>query len=182
MIRLLLVSLSAAALLHGCSARVSGTRDANWDRDAVDEQKSAQQERAVSLPPYPRDADLLEFDVVSTPHRYFVDAKSIDVGNDGVVRYTLVVRTAGGAANASYEGIRCASYEKRIYALGHPQRKWIEARRSVWESIDPTRTGEYQDILYKNYFCPDRAIVANRDDAVRALRNDMYRPRQGVWD
>ena len=169
----LAVTVFGTLWLHGCGgARVAGERDTDWDRTAVDAKK-VEREQTVALPPYPQDSDLVEFTVGSVPHRYFVDVKTLAVGADGVVRYALVVQTAGGARNASYEGIRCKTYEKRIYALGHPQRKWIEARRSTWEPIQSGRANEHQDVLYKEYFCPDR-IAASRDAIVRALRADFY--------
>ena len=87
------------------------------------------------------------------------------------------MQTAGGARNASYEGIRCPGYEKRIYAIGHPQGKWIEAKRSVWEPIRQGRANEHQDVLFREYFCPDRLVIS-RDAIVRALRNARYSTRQ----
>ena len=178
MIRLALV-LALGMLLLGCSARFAGQRDTDWDRQSVDEKKGAA-EQAVALPPYPRDADLVEFAFgASSSHRFFVDASTLDVGADGIVRYALVVRTAGGASNVSYEGIRCTTYEKRIYALGHPQRKWIEARRSVWEPIQ-ARANEHQAVLYAEYFCPDKRIVPDRASALRAFGAGIYGNRRDL--
>ena len=163
--------LALGLLLHGCTARVAGQHEPEWDRSGLDA-KPLPREQEVSLPAYPRDSDLIEFEVGSGAHRYFIDARSLQVGADGVVRYAVIVKTAGGASNAAYEGIRCASQEKRTYALGHPQGKWIAARRSVWEPITPGRANEHQAVLYKDFFCPDRLIVSSRDAALRALRNE----------
>ena len=179
MIRLAL-AVALGMLLVGCNTRFGGQRDADWDREAIDE-KQAAPEAAVVLPPYPKDSDLVEFAFgASGSHRYFVDASTLDVGADGVVRYTLVVRTAGGASNASFEGIRCKTHQKRIYALGHPQRKWIEARRSVWEPIQTGRANEHQSVLYAEYFCPDRRIVADRASALRAFGTGIYGNRRDL--
>ena len=41
---------------------------------------------------------------------------SLTVGTDGVVRYTVVVTSPAGARNVNYEGIRCDTYEWRLYA------------------------------------------------------------------
>jgi hypothetical protein len=173
----LAILLAMAMLLYGCGgARFAGERDTDWDRGAVDAKK-ATPEQSVILPAYPQDADLLEFTVGTVPHRYFIDGKTLAVGADGVVHYTLVVQTAGGARNASYEGIRCPGYEKRIYAIGHPQGKWIEAKRSVWEPIQQGRANEHQDVLFREYFCPDRLVIS-RDAIVRALRTARYSTRQ----
>jgi hypothetical protein len=173
------LALALGFLLLGCNTRIAGQRDTDWDRGAIDEKKPAA-EQAVVLPPYPQDANLVEFAFsASGSHRYFVDSATLDVGADGIVRYALVVKTAGGASNASFEGIRCTTYEKRIYALGHPQRKWIEARRSVWEPIQAGRANEHQAVLYAEYFCPDRRIVADRASALRAFSAGIYGTSRG---
>ena len=73
----------------------------------------------VVLPPYPQEADLLSFRVGAVRDTQFlVDTKSMAVGSDDVVRYTLVVIGSGGARNVSYEGLRCATGERRFYAFG----------------------------------------------------------------
>lgn len=162
-------ALAAAALLAGCNLRFVGTHDA--DR----EEEKPVPEKALVLPPYPSSADLLEFGAGPTgSHRFFIDARSLDVGADGVVRYALVVRAAGGATSASFEGIRCKSREKRVYAVGHPQGKWIEARRSVWEPIAVGIGSEHHAVLYNDYFCRGRLTVANREIALHALRSGRY--------
>jgi len=159
----------ALVLLAGCNTTLVGPRESDWERGALETKEAVVREQQVVLPPYPRESDLVEFGVGPTrSHRYFIDASSLQMGADGVARYALVVRTAGGASNTSYEGIRCKGYEKRIYALGRAEARWIEAKRSSWEKIDPVRT-EYQAVLYRDYLCPDRTL-ATREDALRALR------------
>lgn len=59
-------------------------------------------EGAAEMPAAPQDAGLRSFDIGSTsPNAFFVDEQSVSVGEDGVVRYTLVVRTPGGAENVT---------------------------------------------------------------------------------
>jgi hypothetical protein len=164
----------AAVLLCGCNVRVGTDPSSDWERGAVDA-KAVVREQEVVLPAYPQASDLVEF-VVATrgAHRYFIDARSLQMGADGVVRYALIIRTAGGAANTTYEGIRCKTYEKRTYAFGHPQGKWIAAKRSDWQQIEPGRE-QIQAVLFNDYLCPNRAI-ATREEALRALRSGVYRP------
>ena len=83
----------------------------------------------------------------------------------------VVIRSSGGATNVSYEGIRCSSGERRTFAFGDRDKKWVEAKRSDWEPIRPGRVNEYRRILYSEYFCPDRAVLPDRDTALRALRS-----------
>ena len=69
----------------------------DWDYD-LDQEKKPWEELQAQLPPYPKNENLLKFDTGSnTSNSYFVDATSVSVGEDHVVRYTLVVKTSGGA-------------------------------------------------------------------------------------
>jgi hypothetical protein len=159
----LLVTLAA------CSSQRDGSQRA-WERRAVDAAETTSEAKVV-YPAYPADADLIDFSPNARGgHRYFVDAKSIAIGDDGVARFSVVIKTAGGATNVTYEGIRCASREKRIYALGQKDRTWVEARRSEWEAIQRGRANEYQEMLYADAFCVDGVIARNRDVAIRSLR------------
>lgn len=38
------------------------------------------------------------------------------MGSDGIVRYVLVARSSAGTESVSFEGMRCATREVRIYA------------------------------------------------------------------
>jgi len=157
--------------LFGCGARMSGTGSSEAERTDAD--GKAVQELKPELPAYPQDRDLVEF--FPGPlgsHRYFIDAKSLSIGNDGIVRYSVVVKTSGGATNVAYEGIRCSSGEKRLYAMGDRHQKWMEAKRSDWEPIRTGKPNAYQGILFSEYFCPDRAaVLPDRETALRALRS-----------
>src|SRR4030065_1495297 len=84
-------------------------------------------ELSAQLPPAPKAENLVEFNVSSaTRNRHFVDTASISVGDDKVVRYTVVIEAAGGAKNVSFEGMRCATGERRLYAYGQPDGGWWE--------------------------------------------------------
>ncbi|WP_324778531.1 CNP1-like family protein [Thiobacillus sedimenti] len=128
-------------------------------------------EVAAKLPPYPKDANLLPFNVSSaTSNRFFVDADSISVGADQVVRYTVVVKAAGGATNVSYEGIRCETGERRLYAYGHPDGTWSKARNAGWEPIRMRSLLSYRKALYEDHFCPGGITVRDAKQAVNSLR------------
>ena len=122
------------------------------------------------LPAYPVESNLIPLNVgASTPHQYFIDAASVSTGNDGVVRYTMVIKTAGGAVNVSFEGIRCESYEQKFYAIGRSDRSWVRARNPQWREISTRQSGIQHATLYEEFFCKIRtAEPAER--IVRALR------------
>ena len=100
------------------AAGISGFASANPNFDDEYDAKPWTEVEVV-LPPYPQEADLLSFRVGAVRDTQFmVDTKSVSIGSDGVVRYTLVVIGSGGARNVSYEGLRCATGERRFYAFG----------------------------------------------------------------
>lgn len=128
-------------------------------------------ELAAQLPPTPKAENLVEFNVSSaTRHKHFVDTASISVGEDKVVRYTVVIEAAGGAKNVSFEGIRCETGERRLYAYGHPDGTWSKARNAGWEGIKFRSLLSYQKALFEDHFCPDGINVRNAGMAVRSLQ------------
>lgn len=126
-------------------------------------------EESLALPPYPSNARLIEFLVAPTSEfRFFVDPAAVRPGSDGVVRYTLVARSNAGAENVSYEGLRCASADVRIYALGR-EGGWVVSRAD-WR---PVRS-QWHIALYREYFCPLKEPIATRDEGIEALRHGGY--------
>jgi hypothetical protein len=120
---------------------------------------------------YPLEGDLLEFAIgQASSHQYFIDTRSISIGPNEIAYYTVVIRAGGGAVNVSHEGLRCKPAQKRLYALGHADKRWVRAKRSEWTEIRLTNPTEYQATLHRDAFCPQRVDVRNRDDAIRALR------------
>lgn len=157
-------ALAACVALAACGGPAPKS---DWEREH--EQQLAPSEIAVSLPALPKERDLIEFFVAATSEfRFFVDANSVSVGSDGVVRYTLVARSPAGVENVSYEGMRCASSELRVYALGRG-RAW-SVTRSEWRAMEPRTMQAWHRALYREYFCPHREPIASRQQAVYSLR------------
>lgn len=175
MMRRLAVAFAALSVLSACGPRVSGTEARDAGRGTFGEEPSGPPTEAkLELPSYPKDSDLVQFyPGAIDSHRYFIDASTLIVGADGVVRYAIVMRTSGGALNVSYEGIRCQTRERRLYAVGYPSKGWVAARRSEWEPIRSGRINEYQGMLYTDYFCPDRVVPADRASIIRSLRSGL---------
>lgn len=134
-------------------------------------------EITVQIPPTPKAENLIQFEVGPTAtHRFFVDARSLAIGSDGVIRFTSVLKTAGGAENISYEGIRCTSMEKKTYAFGHKDGKWTRSRRDQWEPITRTIANSYHAVLAQEYFCSSKVIAGNAEELLDRLRSK--RPQQ----
>jgi hypothetical protein len=120
---------------------------------------------------YPVDANLIPLDVgAETPHRYFIDALSVSTGSDGVIRYTLVIKTAGGATNVSFEGMRCESREQKYYAIGRGNKTWVRARNPQWRFVEFKEFAGHHVTLYKEYLCRGKIMVESVDQILQALR------------
>jgi len=147
---------------------------AGMDSEHDLEQDKPWSEVAAQLPPYPKAESLIPFNVSSaTSNQFFVDPGSISVGADKVVRYTVVIKAAGGATTVSYEGMRCETGERRLYAYGHPDGSWSKARNAGWEGIKFRSLLSYQKALYEDHFCPDGINVRDAKTAVESLRRGV---------
>lgn len=127
-------------------------------------------ELEVKLPGYPKDERLIRVETgPASELRFFVDRDSLSVGEDGVVRFTLVAKS-DGAANVSHEGIRCSMRERKVYAFGRPDGTWREARDPQWVRIGPPVTDLHRFVLWDDYFCPGRAPIRTANEGVDALK------------
>lgn len=134
------------------------------------------QEVAVQLPASPRQESLLPFYVsASTNNQFFVDASTLTVAEDGVVRFVLVVVGAEGGRNVSFEGMRCETKERRIYASGRGDGSWSRSRNSEWSRIRDAINNRHHATLFLEYFCPGGVIVRNAEEAKNALRQGGHR-------
>lgn len=158
----------ALLLLAGLAGCSSAPLQSDWERAHLGE---VVEEEQVAMPRYPGDAELVPFEVSRAPgFRFFVDAASVAVGKDGVVRYALVARSPQGSDNVTFEGMRCATREYRIYAFGHADRTWAGAPGG-WLSLRGSDVAPARRVLQRQFLCPDGQPVADRAQAVTALRN-----------
>ena len=87
-----------------------------------------------------------------------------------MVRYTLVIRGSGGAENVSYEGIRCETAERKLYAIGRNGSEWVRSRNDAWQVIAENALNRQHAVLFKEYFCPPGEVRPGLDQIVRSLR------------
>jgi CNP1-like family len=143
-----------------------------------DAEEKPRVETAIKHPQFPDPANLIQYSPgISTANRYFIDTQSISIDRDEVVRYTLVVRSPGGAQNVSFEGIRCVTREHKIYAFGRSDRSWSDARVSEWRWINKEESSRPRLVLYTDYFCPgEKYPVKSVKDAINLLRKGGPEP------
>jgi hypothetical protein len=151
--------LLVCAALAGCG---EPNIKSDWEREHEVQLAKEKQDDFV-LPPYPRKPQLLGFRTTPTSaFRFFIDAPSISV-EGGVVRYVLFARSEQGAENVSYEALRCANGEVRIYAVGRDGH-W-SGRPGDWRSPLP-----WHRVLAAEYFCPVKDAIRNPKEGIDNLQ------------
>ena len=135
------------------------------------------QEVEIVLPAYPREEDLVEVEI-SGPKTFafLVDTNSVSVGDDGVVRYSLIARSPAGAENVSFEGMRCEMNEYKAYAFGSQDRTWSRVSGDSWLPIRNEQTNNYRFALARYYFCPYSVPQSSSEKAVAALKHGLPHP------
>lgn len=157
----------AAALAASVCPALAQWRE--WDAD-FDEDRKPWKEIEARIPSSPRTGDLVPFEAgAASPHRFYVDARSLSVGDDGVVRYTLVIKAAGGATNVTYEGIRCELRQQKYYALGRADGNWVRARNPQWRRIEHQDVNRHHSVLYADFLCPGKQPVKSVRDVLQML-------------
>jgi len=134
-------------------------------------------EEEVKLPPFPKPGNLIKFTPsAAASNEFFIDPDSLAVGKDGVVRYTLIVKGAGGAENVSYEGIRCATREQKYYAFGRRDGTWVNARSAQWKRIEYREVNRQHAVLYDDYLCRDRRTPRTVKEAMQQFKYGGFEP------
>lgn len=138
--------------------------------------KGPWKEAEIQLPPAPALGDLLKLDIGSAATQEFsVDPKSITIETDGVVRYTVVAASRGGALSISYEGIRCESFERRVYAFGHKDGTWTRSRQIAWARIVRGARNDPGETLALDFFCEGNKQVGTVPEIVERIRYKRVR-------
>ena len=134
------------------------------------------EEIKLKLPAPPKQSDLILFDAgpARRNFQHFIDAASVGVGADGIIRYTLVIRSDMGAENVAYEGIRCVTRERKVYAYGRRDGSWRELRDPEWKKIGQAHLEGPIFVLYEDFFCPGRGLVRSASEAIAALKHGIH--------
>jgi hypothetical protein len=123
------------------------------------------------LPAVPQSASLIEFYVsAAATNHFFIDGATLAISDDGVVRYVLVVKTAGGATNVTFEGMRCSTGEYRIFASGHADGTWTKSRSETWRPIENKMVNRHHAALSREFFCVDGIPLTTAEQGRDILR------------
>ena len=160
---------------------VSLQAQSKFEEDFDDTEKPWQ-EITVQMPASPKPENLIPFYVSATAtYTFALDSKSLTVGSDAVVRYTVVAKSPGGAENISYEGIRCKAREKKLYAFGRKDGSWSRSRRDKWEPVTQHASNPHQSALMTDFFCLGESVNGTAEDIIFRMRNkpvaEKYMPK-----
>lgn len=161
------------SMIFGCSVGIfASSAVADFEEDYETRQW---QEVEVQLPSAPKSESLLPFYVsAATENRFFVDGATLSVGSDGVVRYVLLVLSPQGGRNVTFEGMRCETRERRIYASGRQDGSWSKSRKNEWIRIQDVYANRHHAALFLEYFCPVGNIVRDVAEARNALIKGVH--------
>ncbi|MEY5003211.1 MAG: hypothetical protein RL678_1020 [Pseudomonadota bacterium] len=131
-----------------------------------DAKATPKEENPLALPDAPKQENLLRYSVGAVSTMSFaIDAKSVSVGDDLIVRYSSVITSTSGAVNMSYEGIRCKTAERKLFATGRPDGSWNTVSDAEWRPVSGASATSYQATLMKDFFC-DGELVAGKASAI----------------
>ena len=169
---LALACIAGSAVLAGCSHTPPNPKDDTTFHYLLDRTSEWTENKVETLPPLPNTQDLINFDVSqNTPLHFAVDGKSLNVGSDGVIRYTVVITSPTGARNVNYEGIRCETYEWRLYAgLNADHDGWDRTVANDWTRIENGDLNAYHASLYQDYFCENKMPMGTTKTIVNNMR------------
>jgi hypothetical protein len=177
-----LMLLPAALLMlavNAVNAETPFVNDAEPDAPSSVREGRKWEEQAVRMPAWPQDADLIEIKVDGSDGRFrhYIDGKTLSIGEDDVVRYTLVTESGSGARNVSYEGLRCTPKGRfKVYAYGTGQdssgRFTPTGIAENWRQIDQRAGDAFRYELWRHYLCVPRLFKPrDRKDQLRMLKS-----------
>lgn len=132
-------------------------------------------ESATDIPAFPKEGSLIEFFVGPTErNRFYVDGSTINIGNDGIVRYVAVLKTSSGVSNVTLEAMRCSTREIKLVAVGRSDATWDKVDGPRWRFIENKTINSYRAVLSRNFLCPAGAPLRDAVEARAALRRGKH--------
>jgi hypothetical protein len=136
---------------------------------------------AMPLNP-PNQATLQPFYVSQqTIFKFGVDTNSILIGNDGITRYIVSLTSPNGNSQVQYEGIRCDSFQWRLYGT-LAGGIWEENPLSSWRTIQSNVPNRYQAALAQGAFCNFASQEKNIKTIINSLNPNGFTGQKKCWD
>ena len=118
----------------------------------------------------PNPKTLMPFYVSQTTiFKFAIDTQSILIGNDGVTRYMVQITSPSGTKQTQYEGIRCDSYQARLYGTYETNGSWRENPLGGWSGIKDNVPNRYQAALAQGALCNFSSQEKNLKTVLQSL-------------
>ena len=109
----------------------------------------------------------------TTVFKFAVDTNSILIGADGITRYIVVITNPSGGQQSQYEGIRCDSFQWRLYGT-YESAGWRENPLSSWKAIQRDIPNRYQASLAQGAFCNFNSQEKNINTILSSLNPNGF--------
>lgn len=126
------------------------------------------QEVQAPPPPSLRLSGLIPIELPRSELSFGVQPDSVSVGDDGVVRYTVVASSRSGTVNALYEGVRCASGDVKVYAR-YNDGTWMLTQDAKWQSVHDNAAHRHSLAIARQGACIGRGVNSPARQIVRDL-------------
>ncbi len=132
-------------------------------------------EGATAMPLNPPNKATIQPFYVSqqTIFKFAVDTDSILIGNDGITRYTVILTSPNGNSQVQYEGIRCDSFQWRLYGT-FENGAWKENPLSSWRAIQDHAPNRYQAALAQGALCNFSSQEKNIKNILKSLNPNGF--------
>ena len=115
---------------------------------------------------------LVPFEVsIDSDLRWGIDPTSIQINNDGLVRYVVVARSQSGVINAFYESINCNKAEFKIHARHNGKNGWAIVERPDWRSLYDKAPSKHALMLAKQGACTGTSAAQSATLMMHAIKN-----------
>ncbi|MBI3899199.1 MAG: hypothetical protein HY308_13010 [Gammaproteobacteria bacterium] len=167
--RTCLLVVAAVGLLGGSPAVLAFGKDKPRQNYSEPAEVIWQELAEVAIPAYPDASNLAQVPVEkSAGIAIDIDRTSVSLGQDGVVRFAVVVQSARGARNVFYEGMRCGSAQYKIYAIGTSEQKFRAVQNPRWAPIAEEGPNAFRDLLRDYHIC-HRGSPRSPQEILRSL-------------
>ncbi|RKP48700.1 hypothetical protein D7S86_21195 [Pararobbsia silviterrae] len=168
--------------MNGPASNASG--DQSTFQYLFDRKSVFVEQKDVMPPPLPNYDALLPFEVSkNTSLTFAIDPKSVSIGTDDVIRYTVVITSPSGVRNVRYEGMRCGDGQmwKMYAAIDEDGTAWDTDTSTDWEKVVYNSLNAYHTALAHDYFCNFQTLAGDAKQIVENIRYkralDDQRPR-----
>lgn len=132
-------------------------------------------EEKVPPPPTYSKSNLIPIDMPAyVSLKIGVDPATVYAGEDGIVRYVVVMTNASGTVNAAYEGIRCLTDEFKTYARVGSSGEWTLVSNPQWKHVNDNMPSKHPHAIARQGACKER-LAPSTAEALKALKENKNR-------